>query len=115
MAEVELKRVPHVITSGTTKIGVILADEYGGLGTILGIEKTTSSNKPEVSAEVGNLLRYGQALRIRVTYNVGTKVKTSQLLCATDKAKTAVVELVGKTFRTSTIKSAGFKRKVRFR
>jgi hypothetical protein len=111
---VALKRVPHTITVGAAKVGVILPDEYGGLGTILGVDKLTTSNKPELSSTSNDLVRSGQALKIKVSFAIGTKRRTAYLLCDIDKVKTAVTELVGKSFRGSTIKTAYFPRRARY-
>jgi hypothetical protein len=111
---VALKRIPHTITVGTSKVGVILPDEYGGLGTVLGVDKLTTSNKPELSSTSNDLVKSGQALKIKVSYAVGTKKKVATLLCDVDKVKTALVELVGKPFRGATIKTAYFPRRARY-
>ncbi len=103
-----------MITVGTTKVGIILPDTYRGLETILGVTKLTTANKPELSSTSSDLMRSGQALKIRVTYAVGTKRQETDLLCDIDKAKTAVTELVGKTFRGTTIKTAYFPRRARY-
>ena len=114
MPTTAIKRVPHTITVGTTKVGIILPDEYAGLGTVLGNDKLTTSNKPELSSSSSDLLKAGQALKIRVSFAIGTKRRTADLLCDIEKAKTAVTELVGKAFRGSTIKTAYFPRRARY-
>lgn len=114
MPQVTIAKAPHTLTVGATKVGVILPDQYAGLSSVLGIDKVTTGNKPDLSSSVRDLMRSGQALKIRVSYAVGTRRVTTDLLCAIDKAKTAVTELVGKTIRGSTIKTAYFPQRARF-
>jgi hypothetical protein len=114
MPETAITKAPHTITVGTTKVGLILPDQYSGLSSVLGIDKVTTGNKPELSSSPSELMRSGQAIKIRVSFAVGTKRRTSDLLCSIDKAKTAVTELVGKSFRGTVIKTAYFKRQARF-
>jgi hypothetical protein len=114
MPTVALKRIPHVITVGTSKVGVILPDEYGAIATTVGVTKVSGNNKPELSSSTPDLLKAGQALKIRISYSIGGKRRTSDVLCDIDKAKTAVTELVGKTFREATIITAYFPRRARY-
>lgn len=114
MPETVIQRVPHTITIGTTKIGIVLPDQYDQLGTILGIDKLTTGNKPELSSTTSDLMKSGQVIKIRVSFSVTNKRRTTDLVCSIDKARTAVTELVGKSFRGTTIKTAYFARRARF-
>ncbi|HEY9711316.1 MAG TPA: hypothetical protein V6D48_24110 [Oculatellaceae cyanobacterium] len=103
---------------GTTKVAVIVSDVYNNngssIGNTVGVEPVSDANKPDTSSTSSDLLRSGQALKIRVRYNDGAKPRTADVLCDIDKAKTAVAELVGKTFRNGTIRSAYFPRRARY-
>ena len=105
---------PHVLTVGATKVGVILSDVYAGIETIVGVDKISPTNRPDTSSSAADLLKSGQALRIRIRYVAGTKARTADVLCDVDKAKTAVSELVGKTYRGGAIRSAYFARRARY-
>ena len=117
VATIQPKLTPHYVTVGTTRIGVVLPDVYEGNGsniaTIVGVNKVTDAELPQAASTVGNLIRKAQALRIKVRYVVGTKVKTASLICDVGKATSATVALVGKAFRGGEIKSAYFPRRAR--
>ena len=111
------KRVGHVLTVGATKVGVIVSDVYDGngsnIGNVVGVEKITGNNRPDTSNSSSDLLRSGQALRIRISYGEGARARRADILCDIDKAKTAISELPGKTFRNGTIRTAYFARRMR--
>lgn len=111
-------RKPHTILVGATKVAVLLPDVYQSIGAIVGVDAVAdgAASGADTSASPSDLLKSGQALRIRIRYTggVGTPSKTSDVLCDIDKAKTAVTDLVGKTFKTGgLIKSAYFPRRAR--
>lgn len=113
MPTVNLQRVLHTINVGASKVGVLLPNTYGGIETDTGVDKASATNKPELVFTSSNLLKAGQALRVRVRWIEGTKIRTANLICDVEKAATVCGELVGKPFRSGTIKSAFFPRRAR--
>lgn len=111
------ERKLHTIMAGATKVAVILPDIYQEIGSTVGIDQPTGTagSGADTSARPADLLKSGQALKIRVRYLATGSAfgKTSDVLCDIDKAKTAVAELMGKTFKGGTIKSAYFARRAR--
>jgi len=97
----------HVMTVGAVKIGVKLPDVYDGIASAVGIRQDTG-DPPDIVMGANDLVRNGQAIRIRISYPSGTRAKYGTVLCAIDEAKTAVGNLIGKTYRGGTIKTAGF-------
>ena len=116
-ATIAPKLRPHFVLVGATKVGVVLPDVYEGNGSniagIVGVQKVTDTEQPDAASSVGNLIKKAQALRIRIRYVSGTKVKTANLICDIQKATSATVALVGKTFKGGEIKSAYFPRRAR--
>jgi hypothetical protein len=118
MARPPLK--PHIIDVGAVKLGIVLPDQYKGIGALLGIEKDApGGTPPDGSTSPSEAMRRGQAVRIRISYlgSVGStsRRKTATLLCAIEKAKTACTQLVGKQFLdTHMILSAYFPRRARY-
>jgi hypothetical protein len=116
-AVVRPKLVPHQVLVGATQIGVLVPDVYEGNGSniadVVGVQKVAAGSSPDASSTVANLQRKGQALKMKVRYQSGTSVKTATIICDVNKAATASVQLVGKTFRGGEIKSAYFPRRAR--
>lgn len=108
------KRVPHLVGSGANAVVVSLPDVYGQIASTVGVKKLESDPPEDASGgEVSDLMRGGQALKIRISYKVGTKRKTSDILCAVDKIKTAMPALPSKNFNGGDIIRAYFPRRRR--
>lgn len=97
----------HILSSGGVKIGVILPELYGKVGNALGIDPTPSGD-PDIVQTVRQLLRSGNAIKIRIRYPSGNKAKTADLICSIDNAKTATGKLINLTYRDGAIRSAYF-------
>jgi hypothetical protein len=98
------KLVPHVISVGGAKVGVMLPDSYDSIKTVVGVEKTSSTNLPDVTADIKNLLRNGQVIRLRIRYkNARGKFTTSDILCDKDKVAGATADLLNKQYNGATI------------
>lgn len=100
------KMVPHVVTVGSTRVGVFLPDIYTDIATIVGVSKVTDANLPEVTMEVRDLIRKAQVVRLNVSYVLNGKRKLARVICDLSKLKTAVAQLPTKTFRGGDIRSA---------
>lgn len=114
---------PHVITVGATKIVIKAPDIYEDIGTIVGVNKVTAgtASGADASSRASELLRSGQAVKVRVRYGVavvpGTPAgptKTADIICDVEKAPTVVNDLLGKSFKGATIRSAVFPRRARY-
>lgn len=119
MPTLTLPRALHTITVNAAKVGVILPDTYEAngsqIGTDTGVEKASATNKPEMVYKSSELLRAGQAIRVRVRWSdAASKIRTANILCDVEKAATVCGDLVGKGFRGGTIKTAYFPRRARF-
>jgi hypothetical protein len=101
------KLVPHIISVGGAKVGVMLPASYDSIKTIVGVEQASSSNLPDVTADIKNLLRNGQVIRLRIRYkNAKGKSATSSILCDKDKVAGAAADLINKQYNGGTILSA---------
>lgn len=101
------------VGSGTAKIGFSAPDVYSEIGSVLGVTKLAGSDTVDSVARVGDMIRQGQAMRLRVRYEEDGEVKTSTVICDIDKAPSAIAGLRGKSFAGGTIKSANIMRRRR--
>lgn len=102
---------PHTITIGTQKTVVYLADIYGSIGSLIGIDKITDASDVDSEANINDLIGRGQALRIRVGYGAeGAKLKYAYVVCDVDLAKN-MSKLVGKAFKGSVVQTVGLRRR----
>lgn len=108
-----MEREIHWIQSGTAKIGFAVPDVYSGIGPEVGISKLANGDKVDSVVRVGDAIRQGQILRLRVRYTAGTEVKSSFILCDIDKAPSAIAGLRGKAYKGGEIKSANIIRRRR--
>ncbi len=98
----------HILTVGTTKIGIEEADNYGSIADIVGIKKATDTDKADEPGTISQLKRYARI----ITFNCRTSDgKSHRLQCAIDKASSAAGSLVGKSFAGATIKRVSIARK----
>jgi hypothetical protein len=108
-----MARLTHFIQSGAAKVGFITEDNYSDIGSTLGIAKLASADLVDAFSTVGNLLKSGQALRLRIRYKEGTKVKSASVICDIDKAAGAVAAIRGKNYSGGVILSASIPRRRR--
>lgn len=108
------KRVPHLVGTGANAVVVSLPDVYGSIASVVGVAKLEGDPPNDASGgEVSDLMRGGQAIKIRISYKVGTKRKTSDVVCAVDKIKTAIQALPSKNFNGGDVIRAYFPRRRR--
>lgn len=108
------KTVPHTITVGTQKVVVYLADVYGSIGAVIGVDKLSDNATIEFDAEVNDLIKRGQALRVRVGYGGegAARLKYAYVVCDIDNAKN-IGKMIGKNFKGATVQTVGFRRRRR--
>lgn len=109
------KTIPHTITVGTQKVVVYLADVYQAIGSVIGVDKLADNAEINSDAEINDLIKRGQAIRIRVGYGAGTagsKLKYAYVACDIDNAKN-MGKLIGKPFKGSQIQTVGIRRRKR--
>lgn len=93
----------HVVTIGSSKIGISEPDKYGGIADIVGVKLATESDKITDSATIGELKKAGKLITLSATDKDG---KAHRIQCAIDKVSSAISALKGKTFGTKIITSA---------
>ena len=115
----------HEFAIGSKKYLVVLPDYYqgnggggtGNIGSAMGITKidpATEINPDDYdSLTIGEGLKAGMLLRMRISYEDGTKTKSARIVCPIDKAKAAKASLLGKTYKGKNIISAGIPRRRR--
>lgn len=109
-----IKRIPHLVGTGGNAVVVSIPDLYDSIGSVVGVAKLTGEPPDGAGGgEVSDLMKNGQAIRIRIAYKIGTKRKTADILCAVDKIKTAIHALPSKTFNGGDVISAFFPRRRR--
>ena len=112
------KTAHQVDTSGTGKVIMSLPSEKYAepIGTIVGITPLTGTPPAGSFTETAvNGVRKGILGSVRISYRVGTKRKTTSLLCSLEKIDTCVAELPGKAYGGGTIGSARFPTRRRLR
>ncbi|MBD2210193.1 hypothetical protein H6G27_09915 [Nostoc linckia FACHB-104] len=108
------QRVPHLLRNGTSKIVVTLPDVYGEIGSTVGVEKLTGDIPGGAGGgDVADLMKLGQAIKIKISYKVAGKRKTADVICSVDNIKTAMPALASKTFNGGNIIKAYFPRRRR--
>lgn len=101
--------VPHILTSGTTQIGIDQSEtDYTSIGDIVGIKKMPENANVTAEMSVSEVQRKGLAIRLRVRLK---NKKTNTILCAVEKVANARIALKGKAMNSSTISSVGIPRK----
>ena len=108
-----MARSTHFIQAGAAKIGFITEDNYTEIGPTLGVSKLAGTDTVDAVSTIGNLLKMGQALRLRIRYKEGSKVKSSLVVCDIDKAPSAIVGIRGKGYGGGIILSASIPRRRR--
>ena len=114
----------HKFTKGSTTYFIKLPDIYDNgagynIGSAMGISKLSGTEEvtaADVSLEVGDGIKNGQLIRMRIGYNDTTdnnKRKSARVICPIDKAAGAVVSLLSKSYKGSDIKSAAVPRRRR--
>lgn len=112
----------HKIQIGDTTASIVLADNYdnseSNIGTSLGISKLGDNDslpKGTLPIDLSSGLNKGILARLVVRYKPTTgKAKTGRIICPTDKAYTAVTDLIGKNYRGGKIQSVSVPQRVRY-
>ena len=109
-----MARKTHYVLSGTAKIAFVTEDNYAIIGAATGVFLLAPNEAVDAVSTVGNLFRYGQAMRLVVRYkNNAGKVKTARIICDIDKAPTAIAALRNQSFKGGTIQSVAIPRRRR--
>jgi hypothetical protein len=98
----------HILTSGTTKIGISEPDKYDAIKDIVGVRKAEAADTVDDSATISELKKRGKAVTLAA---IDSDKKAHRILCAIDKASSAISALKGKSFGGKTIKSVSMPRK----
>jgi hypothetical protein len=101
----------QVDTNGTGKLIMSLPDgKYDAtIGPIVGITKLSGAPPAGSFSETSvNGVRKGLLGSVKISYRVGTKRKSTNLLCSLEKIDTCTTELPGKAYGGGTIVSARF-------
>lgn len=112
------KAAHQVDTAGTGKVVMSLPTEkYDSvIGPIVGITALTGAPPAGSFTETAvNGVRKGILGSVKISFRVGTKRKTTSLLCSLEKIDTCVAELPGKAYGGGTITSARFPTRRRLR
>ncbi|MEG4427071.1 MULTISPECIES: hypothetical protein [unclassified Microcoleus] len=113
-----VKRAFQVARDGTGVLVMNLDDATYDttIGPIVGITPLTGPPPAGSFSETSvNGVRKGLLGSVRISYKVGTKRKSSKLLCSLEKIDTCTAELPGKAFKTGTITGARFPTRRRLR
>jgi hypothetical protein len=98
----------HILTVGTTKIGIQEPDSYSSIADIVGVKKAGDTDKADEPGTISQLKKYARI----ITFNARTSDgKSHRIQCAIDKASSAAGSLIGKSFAGATIKSVSIPRK----
>lgn len=100
--------VLHILTSGTSKIGISEPDKYEGIKDIVGIKKAAEGDTVDDSATISELKKRGKAITL---IGVDKDKKQHRILCAIDKVSSAISALKGKSFGGKAINSVSIPRK----
>lgn len=108
------KTKPHTITVGTQKVVVYLADIYENIGPVIGVAKLADDAEIDFDAEINDLIKRGQAVRVRVGYGAegAARLKYAYVVCDIDNAKN-VGKMIGKQFKNAEVQTVGFRRRRR--
>jgi hypothetical protein len=98
----------HILTSGTTKIGISEPDKYDAIKDIVGVRKAEAADTVDDSATISELKKRGKAVTLAA---IDSDKKAHRILCAIDKVASAISALKGKSFGGKTIKSVSVPRK----
>lgn len=103
----------HWVQVGVAKIGFLAPDVYGVIGADLGVTKLGNADKVDALVDIGDAIRQGSIMRLRVRYKVGNTKKTSTVICDIDKAPSAIASIRTKSFKGGEITSANIMRRRR--
>lgn len=104
----------HWIQTGTSgKTGFLTADIYQSIGADVGITKLASADKVDNVVRIGDAIRQGLMMRLRVRYTTGTETKSCTILCDIDKVPSAIAALITRPFKTGEIRSVAIMRRRR--
>lgn len=108
-----MARVTHFFQSNAAKIGLTLPDFYTDIGPVVGMARLGANDAVDALVSVGEALRQGLVVRMKLSYTLGTEKKVASIVCDIDKSPTAKAGLIGKQYNGGTITSASFPRRRR--
>jgi hypothetical protein len=98
----------HILTSGTSKIGISEPDKYSAIADIVGVKKAEATDTVDDSATISELKKRGKAVTLAA---IDKDKKSHRILCAIDKVASAMSALKGKSFGGKEIKSVSIPRR----
>lgn len=105
------KLKPHTITVNGQKTVVHLADIYQNIGAVVGVNKLSDDAQIENAADITDLIKLGQAIKVRVGYGAeGARLKYSYVFCDIDNAKN-MGKMIGKGFKNAEVQTVGIRRR----
>lgn len=111
-----LEKAWHKVVLDGEDAKIWLPDLYEGVGTALGITKITNDEAGTIknTISVSEGLKAGQIVRLRLSVREALgKTKSARVLCSITEVRTAVANVVGKTYRGNQVRSAGIPRRRR--
>lgn len=115
----------HTFKIGIKEYLIALPDYYDGnggggvsnIGSAMGISKIFPETEIDPdkydTVTVSDGLKNGVLVRLRISYDDGTKNKSARIICPVDKAKVAICALLGKIYKGKIVVSAGIPRRRR--
>jgi hypothetical protein len=112
-----LEKKWHKVALDGANAKIWLPDVYDGVGTALGITEMTPEEAASIqdSISLSEGLKNGQLIRLRLTVRDATtgKSKSARVVCSITEVRTAIANVVGKTYRGNLVRSAGTPRRRR--
>jgi hypothetical protein len=100
--------------AGNAKIGFSAPDVYSDIGSVVGVTKLGNADTVDSLGRVGDMIRQGQVMRLRIRYeDTDGEMASAFIICDLDKAPSAIAALRNKSFQGGTIKSANIMRRRR--
>jgi hypothetical protein len=88
---------------------------YDSILPTLGAKAATGREKNLSAGTSGDMVRSGLAVRLTVSFKVGTKTKNARVLCPTNKVQAALTGLLDKTVKGGKVFSARIPRSRTYR
>lgn len=104
-----LDKEAHIVGTGASAVVVDLPDVYGNIADVVGVKKITGDipdGASSTSVRMG--VKTAAFIKMYIGYIEGTKRKYSHIIVSIDKVKTAPKAVIGKTYNSFKIKTAGF-------
>ncbi|MBW4425935.1 MAG: hypothetical protein KME50_16160 [Nostoc desertorum CM1-VF14] len=104
-----LDREAHIVGTGSGAVVIDLPDVYGNIADLVGVRKVTGDIPDGASSTTVRMgIKTASFIKMYISYMEGTKRRYSQIIVSVDKVKTAPKAVIGKTYNSFKIKTAGF-------